>query len=144
MKKGFQSKTLTYVLAGVLALLLIGITTLVLTNKVVISDVFSGKRKVEITVMKMGDKFYQEFYHHLVTVGKTPEETANVLKDKEIKVSVAEIRRLKEIDTDELWSSLSDVTTKYDWEQSTVAIRPLAPFGSKDYKIEAELVETVK
>ena len=140
IKEKLNSKTLTFILIGVTTLLLCGIAFLVMTNKGVVTDVFSGERKVEKAVVKIGEVFYQDFYYELAITGKARADVVKQLKDKDISISVEEILKLKEIDVKAIMDSIKRYESRYDWSASIVTIKPYDPFGATDFSVEVKLV----
>jgi len=138
--KNLDKKTIIYAAVAV-AVVLLAILVVPAISKNGSGGLFSSSQtKVEKALVKMGDEFYQGFYYNLVTTGKTSTEIANMLRDKDITIAVAEMEKIHEIDIGAIKESIKSSAGKYDWEKTSVTIKPFAPFGVTDYTMAINLV----
>jgi len=100
-----------------------------------------GKSKMEVAAIKMGEAFYQDFYYDMLTRGKKPEEIGAFLNEKEYRITLEQIEKIKEIDISTVLQSIEKEKDKYDWSKTNVVIKPKMPFGKKDYDIKVNLVK---
>ena len=137
-----SKKTISFTTVAIIAIIVLslGIITLVLTTNVLFDKFAFGKGKTTSIVSKMGKTFYEDFYYNLLTAGKSESEISDTLQGQEFTITVEQIRKVSEIEVNDLFVSLGNDSKKYDWSFTDVTIIPQAPYGKTDYSISVTLV----
>lgn len=101
------------------------------------------QEELEKLLKEIGGQFYEEFYY--LQVGKTEKERINFVKKyKESGISTnlknLEVSGIPSVQ-EKLKKFVNEITKEEcDKEKTTIQIKPLEPYGIKDYEISANLV----
>ncbi len=134
-KFNLDKKTLT--IAGCVLVAII-IVVLVLCFK---GGKKGNEKELTANLEKLGGQFYEKFYYpSQEKAQKDAKEFMSRFKDTGIKVNLENISKVSSVDKKLVEGMVNSKTDKKcDAKESYVVIKPVEPYGKKDYKIEATL-----
>lgn len=101
----------------------------------------SNEAELNNNLKKLGSQFYEEFYYPTQErVQKDVKTFVAKSKSNGIKVNLENIAKVSKIDKKLVEKMVNNKTKKdCDKTQTYVVIKPVSPYGKKDYKIETYL-----